>query len=102
MLASDGVWEHLGDQAVIEMVEGFHGAGEPANLACTNVIARSAVAWRMEEGPARSKVPCLAVPQLGACASSGRGYWPPCSSALPGWAPGNGVPATASAGGGGC
>tara|TARA_B100000795_G_scaffold31464_1_gene20741 strand:- start:152 stop:718 length:567 start_codon:yes stop_codon:yes gene_type:complete len=61
VLASDGVWEHLEDLTVVEMVEGFHGQGKPADLACTNVIARSAVAWRMAEGNYRDDITALVV-----------------------------------------
>ena len=66
VLASDGVWEHLDDLQVVEMVDAFHAAGKPAKMAATNVIARSAVAWRIEEGNYRDDItaivaylPCL-------------------------------------------
>ena len=66
VLASDGVWEHLDDLQVVEMVDGFHAAGKPAKMAATNLIARSAVAWRIEEGNYRDDItavvaylPCL-------------------------------------------
>lgn len=61
VLASDGVWEHLPDLAVVELVESFHGAGKPAKAACTNLIARSAVAWRMEEGNYRDDITALVI-----------------------------------------
>ena len=35
-----GVWEHLDDLTVVELLAGFRAQGKPAHLACTNLIAR--------------------------------------------------------------
>ena len=50
----------------MEMVDTFYSSGKPAKMAATNLIARSAVAWRLEEGNYRDDItaviaflPCL-------------------------------------------
>ena len=43
------------------MVDAFHSGGKPAKMACTNLIARSAVAWRLEEGNYRDDITAVVV-----------------------------------------
>jgi len=66
VLASDGVWEHIGDEEAVELVSKFWTAGKPAQLAATNLIAHAALRWRYEEGNYRDDItaivaylPCL-------------------------------------------
>ena len=87
VLASDGVWEHLSDDDVIEQarsllpahlhssrippltppshvieqVEKYRQDGKPAKAACTNLIALSAVSWRRAEGNYRDDITAIVV-----------------------------------------
>ena len=45
VLASDGVWEFLSSEAVVEIVGGFLTRGEPAISAARFLIAKAALCW---------------------------------------------------------
>lgn len=49
VLASDGVWEFLSSDEVVEMVGGFYARGEPAVNATRYLIAVAARRWLQEE-----------------------------------------------------
>ena len=53
VLASDGLWEFLSSEHVVEVVGGFLSRGEPAVNAARFLIAKAALAWRNEEGDYR-------------------------------------------------
>jgi len=59
VLASDGVWEHLSDEEVVRLVSRFHASGQPASVACTNLMASAAMCWRREEGNYRDDITAL-------------------------------------------
>ena len=59
VLASDGVWEFLSSEEVVEIVGGFLQRGEPAIVAARFLIARAALAWRAEEGDYRDDITAI-------------------------------------------
>ena len=59
VLASDGVWEFLSSENVCEIVNGFWERGEDAIQATRFVIAKAAMAWRVEEGDYRDDITCI-------------------------------------------
>ena len=61
MLASDGVWEFLSSEHVVEIVGGFLRRGEPALTAARFLIAKAALAWRNEEGDYRDDITAIVV-----------------------------------------
>lgn len=61
VLASDGVWEFLSTDHVVEVVAGFRARGEPAAAAARFLIAKAAIAWRMEEGDYRDDITAIVV-----------------------------------------
>ena len=56
VLATDGVWEFLENDVVIEIVKKHHDAGKPAYEACKYIIARAALAWKNNEGDYRDDI----------------------------------------------
>jgi len=56
ILASDGLWEFISSQDAAEVVSGFMARGEPAVRATRFLIAKAALAWRMEEGDYRDDI----------------------------------------------
>lgn len=61
ILASDGVWEFLSSEDVVEVVSGFLNRGEPAIVAARFLIAQAALAWRAEEGDYRDDITAIVV-----------------------------------------
>ena len=61
VLASDGVWEFLSSDHVVEVVAGFLRRGEPAIVAARFLIAKAALAWRAEEGDYRDDITAIVV-----------------------------------------
>ena len=59
VLASDGVWEFLSSDHVVEVVAGFLRRGEPAIVAARFLIAKAALAWRAEEGDYRDDITAI-------------------------------------------
>ena len=59
VLASDGVWEFLSTEHVVEVVGGFLERGEPAIVAARFLIAKAALAWRCEEGDYRDDITAI-------------------------------------------
>ena len=59
VLASDGVWEFLSSEHVVEIVGGFLERGEPAVAATRFLIAKAAMAWRVEEGDYRDDITAI-------------------------------------------
>jgi serine/threonine protein phosphatase PrpC len=59
VLASDGLWEFLTSEEVVEVVGGFLARGEPAINAARFLIVRAAQQWhREEEGVYRDDITC--------------------------------------------
>ena len=50
VLASDGIWEFLTSERVVEIVEGYLKRGESANTAARYLIALASLEWKREEG----------------------------------------------------
>jgi len=61
VLASDGVWEFLSSEMVVEMVAGFVDRGEPAIQAARFLIAKAAHAWQVEEGDYRDDITAIVI-----------------------------------------
>ena len=76
ILASDGVWEFIGPQAAVDIVEPFFRNGERAFDACKMLIARAAMQWQLNEGSYRDDITAIVVwlPQMinGLESSSGK------------------------------
>ena len=56
VLASDGVWEFLTNEQVGEIVSTFQQQGQPAIVATRFLVAKAAMAWRVEEGSYRDDI----------------------------------------------
>ena len=56
VMASDGLWEFLSSENVCEIVGGFLERGEDAIQATRFLIAKAAMAWRVEEGDYRDDI----------------------------------------------
>lgn len=52
VMASDGLWEFLGNEEVVQIVHRYHRNGKSAQEAARFIIAKAAVAWNKEEGDA--------------------------------------------------
>eukprot|EP00322_Chrysochromulina_rotalis_P011983 CAMPEP_0115874366 /NCGR_PEP_ID=MMETSP0287-20121206/24502_1 /TAXON_ID=412157 /ORGANISM="Chrysochromulina rotalis, Strain UIO044" /LENGTH=232 /DNA_ID=CAMNT_0003329511 /DNA_START=1 /DNA_END=695 /DNA_ORIENTATION=+ len=61
VLASDGLWEFLSSESVVEIVGGFLERGEPAIQAARFLIATAAFAWKAEEGDYRDDITAVVV-----------------------------------------
>jgi len=61
VLASDGVWEFLSSEAVVEIVGGFLTRGEPAISAARFLIAKAALCWSQEEGDYRDDITAIVI-----------------------------------------
>ena len=61
VLASDGVWEFLPSQMVVEIVGGFLERGETAVSAARFLIAKAAMAWKIEEGDYRDDITAIVI-----------------------------------------
>jgi len=61
VLASDGVWEFLPNESVINMVHTHFLAGKRAQDACLFIIAKAAAAWREFEGAYRDDITVVVV-----------------------------------------
>ena len=59
VMASDGVWEFLSSEDVAGIVNGFMEQGQDAIQAARFVIAKAAMAWRVEEGDYRDDITCI-------------------------------------------
>ncbi|CAM9273875.1 unnamed protein product [Ectocarpus sp. 13 AM-2016] len=61
VLASDGVWEFMENQQVIEIVQRglLRGGGCEAAEACAEVIGAAATCWRRFEGAYRDDISCI-------------------------------------------
>ncbi|CAM9593594.1 unnamed protein product [Ectocarpus sp. 4 AP-2014] len=61
VLASDGVWEFMENQQVIEIVQRglLGGGGCEAAEACAEVIGAAATCWRRFEGAYRDDISCI-------------------------------------------
>ncbi|CAM9872823.1 unnamed protein product [Pylaiella littoralis] len=61
VLASDGVWEFMANQEVVDIVQRsiIRGGGREAAEACAEVIAASAERWRQFEGAYRDDISCI-------------------------------------------
>jgi len=67
VLASDGLWEFLSSQTVVEVVGGFLERGEPAISAARFLIAMAALAWKTEEEDYRDDITAVVVYLDDAC-----------------------------------
>jgi len=67
ILASDGLWELLSSQTVVEVVGGFLDRGEPAISAARFLIAMAALAWKTEEEDYRDDITAVVVYLDDAC-----------------------------------
>ena len=61
VLASDGIWEFLSSDEVVEIVGGFVQRGEPAADAARFLIAKAALQWKLEEGDYRDDITAIVV-----------------------------------------
>ncbi|KAL1523559.1 hypothetical protein AB1Y20_018495 [Prymnesium parvum] len=61
VLASDGLWEFLPNDDVVECVNGFMNRGESAIKATRFLIAKAALAWRLEEGDYRDDITVIVI-----------------------------------------
>lgn len=56
VLATDGVWEFLDSDDVIDVVHKCCTSGEPAQVACKTIIAKAARQWAVHEGDYRDDI----------------------------------------------
>jgi serine/threonine protein phosphatase PrpC len=61
ILASDGVWEFMENDEVVQTVASCHEKGLPALDACRYLIAKAAVCWRKFEGNYRDDITAIVV-----------------------------------------
>ena len=61
VLASDGIWEFLSSMMVVQIVGGFLARGEPAEQAARFLIAKAALAWKVEEGDYRDDITAIVI-----------------------------------------
>jgi len=61
ILASDGVWEFMENDEVVQTVASCHAKGLPALDACRYLIAKAAVCWRKFEGNYRDDITAIVV-----------------------------------------
>ena len=59
VLASDGLWEFISNDDVINIVGTFLEQGKDAIDATRFLIAKAAMAWRVEEGDYRDDITCI-------------------------------------------
>ena len=61
VLASDGIWEFLSSDDVVDIVGGFVRRGEPAADAARFLIAKAALQWKLEEGDYRDDITAIVI-----------------------------------------
>jgi len=61
VLASDGVWEFLENEDVAAIVMGFRSRGESASTAARFIIAKAAMAWKLEEEDYRDDITAIVI-----------------------------------------
>eukprot|EP00325_Prymnesiales_sp_UTEX-LB-985_P021017 CAMPEP_0174718570 /NCGR_PEP_ID=MMETSP1094-20130205/29363_1 /TAXON_ID=156173 /ORGANISM="Chrysochromulina brevifilum, Strain UTEX LB 985" /LENGTH=348 /DNA_ID=CAMNT_0015918707 /DNA_START=195 /DNA_END=1242 /DNA_ORIENTATION=- len=61
VLASDGVWEFLSNDMVVESVGQFYHRGAPAIQAARFLIAKAASRWKVEEGDYRDDITAIVI-----------------------------------------
>ena len=61
MLASDGLWEFLTNEEICLIVNHFLQRGEPAEQAARFIIAKAAMAWKLEEGDYRDDITAIVI-----------------------------------------
>ena len=59
VLASDGLWEFISNDDVVNIVSTFLEQGKEAIDAARFLIAKAAMAWRVEEGDYRDDITCI-------------------------------------------
>ena len=59
LIASDGVWEHLEDEEVVDLIGQYQEDGHSARTACTNLMAHAALRWRRAEGNYRDDITAI-------------------------------------------
>ncbi|CAN0095480.1 unnamed protein product, partial [Hapterophycus canaliculatus] len=61
VLASDGLWEFMENQEVVDLVQScfLRGGGCEAAEACAELIAGAAKRWRQFEGAYRDDISCI-------------------------------------------
>ena len=59
LLASDGVWEFIDMNEAVEIVDQFYSEGKRAIDACRLLIAKAALAWRINEGMYRDDITAI-------------------------------------------
>jgi hypothetical protein len=59
ILASDGVWEFIDMDEAVALVDHFYTEGKRAMDACRLLIAKAALAWRINEGHYRDDITAI-------------------------------------------
>ena len=61
IMATDGVWEFLDSEDVVDVVDKHFKSGKPANDACKFIIAKAARQWMEHEGDYRDDITVIVV-----------------------------------------
>ncbi len=61
IMASDGVWEFIGSQEAVDIIQEKFAAGANCRQACQELIEQASQRWAEEEGDYRDDITCIVV-----------------------------------------